>query len=64
MLLIKKGELIMCSEYIMSQRMANLLLKERKGNEKNMENQAYLCKIVNEQCGLLYPCVKVTVIND
>lgn len=49
-------------EYQMPQAMATELLKERKGLEKNMRPQDYLMKYVNEQCGLLYNCVRVTTI--
>lgn len=49
-------------EYQMPQAMADELLKERKGQEKNMRPQEYLVKFVNEQCGLLYNCVRVTTI--
>jgi hypothetical protein len=49
-------------EYQMPQAMATELLKERKGQEKNMRPQDYLVKYVNEQCGLLYNCVRVTTI--
>jgi len=34
----------------------------RKGSDKNMKPQDYLIKYVNEDCGLLYNCTKVTVI--
>ncbi len=49
-------------EYQMPQMMADELLKERKGQEKNMRPQDYLVKYVNEQCGLMYNCVRVTTI--
>ena len=48
-------------EYIMPNKMAEELLKNRKGEEKNMPTQAYLQKYVNEELRLLYNCVKVTV---
>ena len=47
-------------EYIMPQAFATQLLKERKGQDKNMNPQQYLVKYVNEECGLLYKCVSVT----
>lgn len=46
-------------EYSMPQKLADELLKQRKGSERNMDKQAFLVKYVNEQCGLLYNCVKV-----
>lgn len=51
----------MYSEYIITETMAKELLKGRKGDEKKMDNQKYLCHVINEQFGLLYPCKKVTV---
>lgn len=47
------------SEYNMTKEMAEDLLKTRKGEDKKMDNQEYLCKVVNEQFGLMYECVKV-----
>ena len=47
-------------EYIMPQAFAAQVLKERKGTDKNMNPQQYLVKYVNEECGLLHHCVKVT----
>ena len=49
-------------EYQMPKKMANELLKARKGSDKNMRPQDYLVKYVNEDCGLLYNCTKVTII--
>lgn len=49
-------------EYQMPQKMADELLKTRKGMEKNMRPQDYLVKYVNEQNRLLYNCVRVTTI--
>lgn len=46
-------------EYQMSKKMADELLKSRKGSDRNMQPQDYLIKYVNEQCGLLYNCTKV-----
>lgn len=48
-----------CIEYNMSKTMAMELLKLRKGEEKKMEPQAYLCKVLTEQFGLKYPVTKV-----
>ena len=39
--------------------MAMELLKNRKGDEKKADNQAYLVKVVNEQFGLRLPVTKV-----
>lgn len=49
-------------EYIMSSLMADEILKTRKGDDKKMRPQDYLIKYVNEDCGLLRTCTKVTVI--
>ena len=46
-------------EYNMSKEMAIELLKNRKGDEKNMNPQDYFVKIVNEQFGLRLPVTKV-----
>lgn len=48
-------------EYIMPKDFADEILKSRKGPEKNMPNQEFLIKYVNDECGLLYNCVKVTL---
>lgn len=49
-------------EYEMPKLMAKEILNERKGADKNMHPQAYLCKVVNETFGLKGNCVKVTTI--
>lgn len=49
-------------EYQMPKKFADELLKARKGSDKNMRPQDYLIKYVNEECGLLYNCTKVTTI--
>lgn len=49
-------------EYQMSQKFADELLKSRKGQDKSMRPQDFLVQYVNEECGLLYNCVKVTTI--
>ena len=46
-------------EYNMSKEMATELLKARKGSDKNMDPQAYLVKVVNEQYCLRLPVTKV-----
>ena len=51
----------MC-EYTMSKTMANEILAGRKGDDRKMHPQAYLCKYVNEQMGLRFVCTKVSVI--
>lgn len=48
-------------EYIMPQNFAAELLKSRKGTDKNMNPQEFLVKYVNEECGLLHHCVRVTL---
>lgn len=49
-------------EYVMSKTLAEQLLKDRKGDEKKMDNQKYLIKIVNEQFGVMGTCFKVSTI--
>ena len=46
-------------EYKMPDKMARELLKERKGEEAKMRPNDYLCKVVNEQFGLMGHCTKV-----
>jgi len=48
-------------EYIMPQNFAAEVLKSRKGTDKNMNPQEFLVKYVNEECGLLHHCVRVTL---
>lgn len=45
-------------EYIMPQTLAKEILKQKPKNENN---QQYLIKYVNSQCGLKQNCVKVTI---
>lgn len=47
--------------YTMSEGVAKDLLAQRKGDEKKMQPQAYLCHIVNEQFGIKGHCVKVII---
>jgi len=47
--------------YTMSEGTAKDLLAQRKGDEKKMRPQEYLCYIVNEQFGLKGNCIKVIV---
>lgn len=49
-------------EYEMPKLMAKEILNERKGMDKNMSTQAYLCKVVNETFGIKGYCVKVTTV--
>ena len=46
-------------EYKMPEHAAKELLKMRKGEEIKMTPNEYLCKVVNEQYGLLDRCVRV-----
>ena len=48
-------------EYIMPRLMADELLNTRKGQDKNMDPQNFLVKVVNEDFGLLYNCTQVTI---
>lgn len=47
-------------EYRMSAEMAQELLKSRKGEDAKMNPQDYLCKYVNENCGIKGDCTLVT----
>ena len=40
---------------------AKAYLAKRAGDEKKMNTQAYLCKVVNEEYGLKGTCVKVII---
>lgn len=46
-------------EYKMSETMKKELLKVRKGADKKADKQNYLCKVVNEEFGLLHPVTRV-----
>lgn len=46
-------------EYKMPYKMAQALLKERKGDENKMHPYAYLVQVVNDQFGLKEHCSKV-----
>ena len=46
-------------EYEMSKLMAKELLNERKGADRNIHPQVYLCKVVNESFGLKGNCTRV-----
>lgn len=48
-------------EYKMSSVMAKELLREKKGDDKKLQNNAYLCKVVNEQFGIKGHCNRVIV---
>ena len=48
----------MC-EYNMSAVLAKEILKNRKGEDKKLRPQQYLCKVVNETFGLKDICIKV-----
>lgn len=48
-------------EYKMSKDYANMILKLRKKENSKLEPQAYLCKFVNEHCGMMGTCVSVLV---
>ena len=47
-------------EYEMPKAFAKEILATRKGEERNMQPQTFLCKVVNEEFGLLGNCIKVT----
>ena len=46
-------------EYKMTPELVQTYLKMRKGKEKTMDPQEYLCKIVNEEYGIKGTCSKV-----
>ena len=46
-------------EYKMPEAMAKDYLKDRKGEDKRMSVNEYLCKIVDEEFNLLGKCVRV-----
>lgn len=48
-------------EYKMSKAMAKFYLDGRKGDDKNMQNDKFLCKVVNTTFGLKGNCVHVIV---
>lgn len=49
-------------EYEMSKEMAKQILDTRKGTERNMPPQQFLCQVVNEDFGIKGNCIKVNVI--
>ena len=48
-------------EYLMPAAVAEDYLKTRKGEDKKLQPQDYLIKVVNEEYGLMYNCTKVTI---
>ena len=46
-------------EYKMPVAMAETYLKQRKGNDAKMNPNEFLCKLVNEEYGVLGNCVNV-----
>ena len=49
-------------EYEMSSEMAKEILNTRKGTERNMPPQKFLCQVVNDEFRLKGNCIKVNVI--
>lgn len=49
-------------EYEMSKQLAKSILDTRKGTERNMPPQKFLCQVVNDEFGLKGNCIKVNVI--
>ena len=47
-------------EYKMSKEMANVYLKDRKGEERKKHPQKYLCEIINNEFGIMGTCTRVT----
>lgn len=50
-------------EYRMPRTLAKDLLKNRKGDEKKLDNQKFLCDYINREYGLLGYCTKVSLID-
>jgi len=48
-------------EYKMSKASAKFLLSNRKGPDAKMSENDFLCKVVNDECGLLGYCVRVII---
>jgi len=46
-------------EYKMSTRLYDEYLKSRKGEDKKLPPQEFLCKVVNQEYGIKGTCVKV-----
>ena len=46
-------------EYKMSEELAAFILGKRKREKSKLDPQPYLCKYVNEQCGMKGTCVYV-----
>ena len=46
-------------EYKMTTRLYEEYLKGRKGKNKNLDPQTYLCQIINEEYGIKGTCVRV-----
>lgn len=52
---MKRGNI----EYKMPAKLAKAILKKRKGNDAKMNPNDYLCRYVDEHCGLIGKCVNV-----
>jgi len=50
-------------KYKMSKETAKMLLSSRKGEEKKINSQKFLCDYVDNNCGLMYKCVEVLFLN-
>lgn len=51
-------------KYQMSEAMAKELMKNKKGEEKQMRPQEFLCHWVNQNCGIMGNCIQVTTTKD
>ena len=49
-------------EYEISKLLANSILATRKGLERNIPPQKFLCQVVNDEFGLKGNCIKVHVV--
>lgn len=59
---VKSNEGYGSFEYEMSKLMAKEILATRKGAEQNMQPQAFLCQVVNEEFEIKGHCVKVITV--
>ena len=49
----------MVVKYKMPIATAKELIKLKKGEDRSLSDQQYLCKVVNKTYCLLYPCIEV-----
>lgn len=49
-------------EYEMSKQLAKSILDTRKGTERNIPPQQFLCQVVNDEFGLKGNCTRVIIV--